>query len=326
MKKAIPIIVAAAMVIAMFAAADADADPDPGLYLNGELVTGTSGDGWTYDSGTKTLTLSGANFTAAHTESSGYSSSGAIYYGNDDTLKIVLNGDGNSVTGLGGGYEKCGIYSAGGLEFSGTGSITISNDSYSNGIMAGKNLTIKGGTITSSVGGNFDAAVSGTTATCGFLMAGGVLKLNGTGILDVNGGAGVKITGGLLQAKEVTAIGGPENDGPFEISGGKIEFSDCVADGILAFGSRNTGSTAPLLITHDAPMENCYIDGNSLKSTAAGNASIGTYTPSDPGSGDGDDTGSDDGGNGNNALLIGGGIAIAVVAVLAIGAFFFMRK
>ena len=64
MKKLLPLMIAAAMICALFtisfAANDVDATTDAGLYLNGNLVTEPTGDGWSYNSGTKTLTLEGA--------------------------------------------------------------------------------------------------------------------------------------------------------------------------------------------------------------------------------------------------------------------------
>ena len=283
MKKLLPLMIAAAMICALFtisfAANDVDATTDAGLYLNGNLVTEPTGDGWSYNSGTKTLTLEGANFTTAHTESGGYTTSAPLYYGDEDTLKIVLVGNNNSITGIGTGDENCGIYVRGSLEISGTGSLTVNNTSYGVGIMAVNHLTILGGNITSISGpGQFDVHVAATEEENGFLMSGGTLHLSGSGNMDVNGGAGIKITGGLIESEGgiLASIGGPGIDGPFEIAGGQVIVHNATADGNIAFGSRNTESTDPLMITHDAPLNNAVQDGNALKAITAGDASIGS--------------------------------------------------
>ena len=103
------------------------------LYVNGELVSGDRiTDHWTYTASNNTLTLDGASLTTAHT---GTTSSAPIYYGNiNATLNIVLAPSSvNSITGIG-SEIKCGIYSAGGLNISGSGSLTINNSDYDFGI------------------------------------------------------------------------------------------------------------------------------------------------------------------------------------------------
>jgi len=292
MKKIIPIMIALSMLTICFVAFDSDVvatDPDNGLWVNSHHVTDSTteyseSEHWSYDLSTNTLTLNGVDFTLSHVDENdtfypGSPIASPIYDGRGGALKIVLNGN-NIIRGLAGSGVENGIFSLGSLEFSGSGTLTINDVGYTHGIFADKFIAIKGGTInTNSTGFDVHVFSSNWQMTDGFLMQGG--ELNITNSIDINGGAGISITGGRINVenrKTIAAFGGPSFDGPFEITGGMISYSGCVADDALAFGSAS-GDPHSVLSLHDAVLTNVVQDGNMLKAVADGDASFGFAAP-----------------------------------------------
>ena len=107
MKKLLPIMIAIAMLTVCLVSldtVDTDAeDIDIGFWVNNEKINkdaDASGNGWKYEKATNTLTLTGGKFSTNHDDTynfgdpyfGSYQRSSPIYYGYDDTLKIVLLG------------------------------------------------------------------------------------------------------------------------------------------------------------------------------------------------------------------------------------------
>lgn len=104
------------------------------LWIGGAEVTSakTSGEGWSYDPTTNTLTLNGASITSgSHADASIYAT---------DALNIVLNGS-NTVSG-----SNFGIYADSSVNISGDGSLSVVG--YWDGIQAHGNVTVNSGSIT----------------------------------------------------------------------------------------------------------------------------------------------------------------------------------
>ena len=143
---------ALAMIVAMIPSwsVTANAATDYGLKVSGAEVTSsvTSGDGWSYNPTSNTLTLNGYTYSGKGGGDGTFS--GGIYSTSDLTIELIGN---NSVDDtLSDKYAySCGIFVNGKLTITGDGSLTTSGGSGSNGkgscgIMAG-GLTVNSGTI-----------------------------------------------------------------------------------------------------------------------------------------------------------------------------------
>lgn len=203
MKKAFTIFAAAAMLLSpfglasQFAAIEVYADDSYNLWVGEEEVTtgNTQGAGWTFtpspDGGVLgTLTLTDATITKGH--SAGGVTSG-IYNGGTDVLNIVADGDNSIKAAQGENQLTYGILSAGGINISGSGSLSAEGESA--GIHTSGNtadITINGGTISSSATGNTGIAIHSSRH------------------IDIEGGS-VEATGsnvGILASGEVELKGG----------------------------------------------------------------------------------------------------------------------
>ena len=111
------------------------------LWVDGVEVTSakTSGEGWSYDKTTGTLTLNGATITGSY--DGGYPDHSAGIYAAEE-LNIVLKGS-NTISG-----GNCGIYADAALNISGDGSLTATGEF--DGIKATGDITISGGTVTAN--------------------------------------------------------------------------------------------------------------------------------------------------------------------------------
>ncbi len=143
-------LMALAMIVAMIPSwsVTANAATDYGLAVDYEKVTSdrTSGDGWSYNPATKTLTLNNYSYSKDGWVQGDYS--GGIYSSSD--LKIELKGNNSINNTFSNPYcWNCGIYVKGTLTIKGNGSLTTQGggEKGSYGIMAG-GLTVNGGTIT----------------------------------------------------------------------------------------------------------------------------------------------------------------------------------
>lgn len=211
-------LMALAMIVAMIPSwsVTANAATDYGLVVDYKEVTSarTSGDGWSYNPATNTLTLTNYNYSQDGWRYGDYS--GGIYCLSNLTIKLIGN---NSVNNT---YshqfnDSCGIYVSGRLTITGDGSLTTSggsgvfdNNIYgrgSYGIMAG-GLTVNSGTITAigkkagvsygigTVGSSKDIIVNGGTITA-------------TGASATSGSCGIQCSGNFkMTGGKVTATAG----------------------------------------------------------------------------------------------------------------------
>lgn len=143
-------LMALAMIVAMIPSwsVTANAATDYGLAVDYEKVTSdrTSGDGWSYNPATKTLTLNNYSYSKDGWVQGDYS--GGIYSSSDLTIELEGNNSINNT--FSNPYcWNCGIYVKGTLTIKGNGSLTTQGggEKGSYGIMAG-GLTVNGGTIT----------------------------------------------------------------------------------------------------------------------------------------------------------------------------------
>lgn len=133
-------------------AVKAEAATSYGLWVGDVEVTSecTSGEGWSYEAVTNTLTLDGFTYTGVGTKATTEGNSGAIRATMDRTLNIVLVND-NNIDNTSDNKKNwnCGILCEQGLVVSGDGSLTVKGGTghTSHGISGGS-LTINGGTIT----------------------------------------------------------------------------------------------------------------------------------------------------------------------------------
>lgn len=209
---------ALAMIVAMIPSwsVTANAASDYGLVVDYAKVTSdrTSGDGWSYDPNTNTLTLTNYSYSQDGWRDGDYS--GGIYCSSNLTIKLIGN---NSVNNT---YshqynDSCGIYVSGRLTITGDGSLTTSggsgvfdNNIYgrgSYGIMAG-GLTVNSGTIT-AIGKK--AGVSYGIGTVGsskdIIVKGGTITA--TGASATSGSCGIQCSGNFkMTGGKVTATAG----------------------------------------------------------------------------------------------------------------------
>ena len=139
----------------------------PVLWVGGTAVTSqnSSGEGWSYDRATNTLTLNGASITSSY-DGGNLDHSAGIYA--TEALNIVLTGS-NTISG-----SNCGIYADAALNISGDGSLTATGNY--DGIKATGDVTISGGTVTAN-----------GTSSYGICAEGKVISITG-GYVAANGG------------------------------------------------------------------------------------------------------------------------------------------
>ena len=131
------------------------------LWIGGAEVTSfnTSGEGWSYDQATNTLTLNGASVTSgSYAEASIYAT---------DALDIVLAGS-NTISGT-----NYGIYANSSVSISGSGSLSVAG--HYDGIQAHGAVTINSGTVTFTGESSYGIKAEGNTLT----FNGGYVTANG---------------------------------------------------------------------------------------------------------------------------------------------------
>ncbi|MBQ7096067.1 MAG: hypothetical protein IJN80_06435 [Clostridia bacterium] len=140
----------------------------PVLWVGGTAVTSqnTSGEGWSYDYATNTLTLNGASIT------SGSYADASIYA--KEALNIVLNGSNTVSSGA-----NYGIYANSTVNISGDGSLSVVG--HWDGIQAHGNVTVNSGSITSTGESSYGIKAEGNTLTFngGYVSANGGASGNG---------------------------------------------------------------------------------------------------------------------------------------------------
>lgn len=209
---------ALAMIVAMIPSwsVTANAATDYGLVVDYKEVTSarTSGDGWSYNPATNTLTLTNYNYSQDGWRYGDYS--GGIYCLSNLTIKLIGNNSVNNTYS----YQfndSCGIYVSGRLTITGEGSLTTSggsgvfdNNIYgrgSYGIMAG-GLTVNSGTITAigkKAGGSYGIGTVGSPKD--IIVNGGTITA--TGASATSGSCGIQCSGNFkMTGGKVTATAG----------------------------------------------------------------------------------------------------------------------
>ncbi|AGI48150.1 hypothetical protein TALC_01162 [Thermoplasmatales archaeon BRNA1] len=242
------------MLLAVFCVPSADADGES-LWVNGVDVINhpeSMPAGCTYDPGSNTLTLNGANLTTSHVAPFlTQGTLGAVIFDDRDTA-LVLNVVGNSnVINNSASGEENGIQVAGNLTITGSGSLSVSASNGVCGIFTVGSLTFNGPTVTIAAGslpvcGNNGIVISAGTVNSsldsnnGITISGSSTVNSGgieatSGIISIEGSAAVESsvittgTGGLSVSGSVTVnvtnmnIGeAPSANSNFSMSGGTI--------------------------------------------------------------------------------------------------------
>ena len=206
-------LMALAMMVAMIPSwsVTANAATDYGLAVDHEKVTSdrTSGDGWSYNPNTKTLTLNNYSYSKDGWVQGDYS--GGIYSLSDLKIELIGNNSVNNTFSNQYNYS-CGIYVSGKLTITGTGSLTASGGSGADGkgsygIMAG-GLTVNSGTITVTGGTAKESYGIGTilgASNHNIIVNGGTITATGA-VSTVYGSCGIQCSGNFtMNGGRVTA-------------------------------------------------------------------------------------------------------------------------
>lgn len=201
-----------AMIVAMIPSwsVTVNAATDYGLKVGGAEVTSdqTSGDKWSYDPNTNTLTLNGYSYSKEGKGDGTFS--GGIYSTSDLTIELIGNNSVNNTYSHQYNYS-CGIFVNGKLTITGDGSLTTSGGSGvdgkgSYGIMAG-GLTVNSGTITATGKTAKESYGIGTIGQSkNIIVNGGTITATGA-VSTVYGSCGIQcsgnftMTGGRVTAK-----------------------------------------------------------------------------------------------------------------------------
>lgn len=196
------------------------------VWIGGVEVTSdnSSGTGWSYDSGSKTLTLNGYQYSGDGYKYVNNGSTGnyAAIYAKQD-LTISLTGEStvtNTVGELGGWNENHGVFVEGKLTIQGEGQVTVNGKR--SGIRS-RSLQIDSGTVNASCNG--DTFIDGSIVVTenGLTISGGNVTASGKKGIKVGGGD-VLITGGTVNAvgSDYQGYGISVDNGDVTISGGKV--------------------------------------------------------------------------------------------------------
>lgn len=200
------------------------------VWIGGVEVTSdnSSGTGWSYDSGSKTLTLNGYQYSGNgykyESTYGGYGGNYAAIYAKQD-LTISLTGESTVTNTVGeqSGYNKNhGVFVDGKLTIQGDGQVTVNGKT--SGISS-KSLQIDSGTVNASCDGDYfpDGSIYITEDGNGLTISGGNVTANGKkGIVVENGD--VSITGGTVNAagSGYQGSGISVANGDVTISGGEV--------------------------------------------------------------------------------------------------------
>ena len=236
-------LMALAMIVAMIPSwsVTANAATDYGLKVGGAEVTSdqTSGDKWSYDPNTNTLTLNGYSYTGKGGGDGTFS--GGIYSTSNLTIKLIGNNYVDDTLSDKYAYS-CGIFVNGKLTITGDGSLATSGGSGvdgkgSYGIMAG-GLTVNSGTITATGKTAKESYGIGTIGTIGqsknIIVNGGTITATGA-VSTVYGSCGIQcsgnftMTGGRVTAKS-EGVQNSSSQSCGISSGGSIS---CSREGVL---------------------------------------------------------------------------------------------
>lgn len=257
MRRIVPILVAAAMIISVSVVILTDEDSaavnEHGMYINGHEITdliyhvdeGT--EHWTYEFSTGNLTIEADSVFSSYCYiDNGYETpaSYGIYQGGGGGVNIILNGN-LLIEGLSDepGAERVGIYTVGEVTVSGSGKLTIKSAStehhFNEGITANGSININSGTVEIHSGSDL-YSIDGD-----FHMNGGELDLVGSGSAT---GESVYITGGTINidgstgsTRNVVYAKG-DHGATFDMTGGSINFANCTSGQQLLYSISMWGS------------------------------------------------------------------------------------
>ncbi|MED9969502.1 MAG: right-handed parallel beta-helix repeat-containing protein, partial [Ruminococcus sp.] len=156
-KKPVSILLTVLMVFSVFAVVPfTTSAAENGLYVNNVYAnTTTSGNGWSFDTQTNTLTLENYNFSGVGSAPP-YDSTVIMYYPQNGTLTINLKGTNTIVQGNGTNRTWWGIYCRSDLVITGDGTLNISttDGGYRGAAIYGeKNITITGNCTVNAASG-----------------------------------------------------------------------------------------------------------------------------------------------------------------------------
>ena len=201
-------LMALAMIVAMIPSwsVTANAATDYGLKVGGAEVTSdqTSGDKWSYDPNTNTLTLNGYSYSKEGKGDGTFS--GGIYSTSDLTIELIGNNSVNNTYSHQYNYS-CGIFVNGKLTITGDGSLTTSGGSGSNGK------------------GSYGIMAGGLTVNSGAIIAIGKTANESYGIGTVGLSKDIIVKGGTITATGASATSsscGIQCSGNFKMTGGKV--------------------------------------------------------------------------------------------------------
>jgi len=264
-RRALSVAVALFLVLGIFALTPVTASAatvGSQLDFTGMPTTSTPGDGWEWDSDTKTLTLNGFDMNTTFTAGNNV---GAILLPAGST--IILQGT-NSVTCT--NYTS-GVYCAGNLEIQGPGELSINSDKHGIDIDTGS-FTLSSGTL------KIDASEDGLFIDFMVAVTGGNLNIQaGEKGINVDN---VNITGGTINISAgdfgLYVYEGAEYDqGNFTISGGYLTIIAQAYSGIYATYVTINEGTVDILSKGEGGIFARYgkvtINGGSIIIRAEGN-------------------------------------------------------
>ena len=200
------------------------------LWVGGTKVTdgAMSGEGWSFDKTSNTLTLNNANITQGRSAGD-YC---GIYYDGSDDLNIVLKGSNSIKSAQGGTSLTHGIYSQNkyaNINISGEGS--LSTDATNIGIYAGQDVIINGGSITVSgatgiradrnveiEGGTVNATATGDNGDAIYAQKYVDLKGGSVTASGGDGGHGINAGTGVLLESSVRVWAGEDKDNAVDVT------------------------------------------------------------------------------------------------------------
>lgn len=296
MRKIIPVLIAAAMLVIVFSAVGTDAAAtDGGLYINGrtinesrEMTVDEGTEHWTYVYSSNTLTINADSiFSKVYTEEElpGKITSYGIM---DETFRgfnLVLNAD-LKITGYNdtSGAMNLAIYTAGTLTISGSGKLTIDHGDpdhhYDQGLTSNGDININGATLEICTKDDLYAGVGGGGS---FNMNAGELNLVGSGTAC---GDNVNIRNGTINVDGKmgtirNSIYAKGDDANFQMTGGAVNFANVSPKGDSIMHA--TGFNSSTLDLHGAKGTNWEIKEDTyVMAIEDGSASIVIYNSYHP--------------------------------------------
>ena len=279
MKKLIPIMIAATMIVVVFAAADTGSEASEnyiGIHINGESVNNwkevdKENEHWKYDS--HGLTITGDtifdNYVTVKDQFGSYYSY-CIYF---NSLNLILEAD---LTIIAPDYNpevssEWAVYSIHDITITGSGKLTIKangEDVVHHGLNAGYNISIDGPTVEICATNEIIADYWDISS---FNMNSGELNLTGGGQLRASS---IIIRGGTINVLTgdgcLTAYN-DQGEARIEMTGGKIYFANVTEGNFILF---TVSMKSRVIDLHDASGDNWVADDHSVKAVSNGPVTI----------------------------------------------------